>query len=260
MKFVGSKSLKYPTKPLLKRKVSTSQSSDVTHFLFSNEPHEVILEFMRAMKDDGIIITRDDIVQVSPIKERKDSSESENDQPASEGKVTTSKDGASEAQVVTVSADTSKRKRAGKDKAEVVVKEKDKRKRVVVSESDKENVTKKQKIQKKKAPRKFVFQEEDEEETDDESLQSKRKKPKPEAKEVNAEANAGNSLSNKDDILSSQAQNQPLSNTDLDPALLQPLNIAYPAQMSDLPPITSETDIDTVIEGMEIASEIHQNK
>ncbi|MCI88376.1 hypothetical protein A2U01_0109663, partial [Trifolium medium] len=67
-------------------------------------PHEVILEFMRAMKEEGIIITGDDIAQVSPVKERKDSSDSEDDQPASEGKATTSKDGASEAQVVTVSA------------------------------------------------------------------------------------------------------------------------------------------------------------
>ncbi|MCI96471.1 hypothetical protein A2U01_0117771, partial [Trifolium medium] len=56
----------------------------------------------------------------------------------------------------------------------------------------------------------------------------------------------------------SQAQNQPLPEIDLDPALLQPLNIAYPAQTSDLPPITSETDLDSVIEGIKIASEIQK--
>ncbi|MCI53972.1 hypothetical protein A2U01_0075219, partial [Trifolium medium] len=58
-----------------------------------------------------------------------------------------------------------------------------------------------------------------------------------------------------------QAQNplnQPLP--EIDPALLQPINIAYPAQTSDLPPITSETDLDTVAEGIKIAAEIHKNK
>ncbi|MCI59754.1 hypothetical protein A2U01_0081009, partial [Trifolium medium] len=89
-------SLKYPTKPLLKRKESASQTSEITAFLFSNEPHEVILEFMRSMKEDGIIITRDDIVQVSPVKRRKDSSDSEGDQPASEGKNTIGTEGAPE--------------------------------------------------------------------------------------------------------------------------------------------------------------------
>ncbi|MCI09722.1 hypothetical protein A2U01_0030811, partial [Trifolium medium] len=185
MKYLNSKSLKYPTKPLLKKNASTSQSSDVTHFLFSNEPHEVILEFMRSMKEDGIIITKDDIVQVSPIR-RKDSSESDDDQPASEGNVNARKDGAFEAQVVAVSAATSKRKRAGKDKAEMV--EKDKRKRTVIFESGKQTVPKKPRIH-KRATRKLVIQEEDEEETDEEPLQIKRKKPEPKAKEVNAEAN-----------------------------------------------------------------------
>ncbi|MCI93515.1 hypothetical protein A2U01_0114813, partial [Trifolium medium] len=51
----------YPTKPLLKKNARSFQASDVTPFLFSNEPREVIPEFMRAMKEDGIIITRDDI-------------------------------------------------------------------------------------------------------------------------------------------------------------------------------------------------------
>ncbi|MCI53347.1 hypothetical protein A2U01_0074593, partial [Trifolium medium] len=62
MKFVSSKSLKYPTKPLLKRK-TTPQASDDTHFLFSNEPRDVILEFMRLMKEEGVIITGDDIAK-----------------------------------------------------------------------------------------------------------------------------------------------------------------------------------------------------
>ncbi|MCI36696.1 hypothetical protein A2U01_0057919 [Trifolium medium] len=52
---------------------------------------------MRLMKEEGIIITRDDIDEVSPLKERKDSSDSEKDQPASEGKDTTGTEGASDA-------------------------------------------------------------------------------------------------------------------------------------------------------------------
>ncbi|MCI84438.1 hypothetical protein A2U01_0105716, partial [Trifolium medium] len=70
------------------------------------------------------------IAEVSPLKKRKDSSDSEEDLPASEGKVTTGTEGASEAQVVkgkepivstTVVAATPKRKRAGKEKVEDVV-------------------------------------------------------------------------------------------------------------------------------------------
>ncbi|MCI81407.1 hypothetical protein A2U01_0102680, partial [Trifolium medium] len=44
---------------------------------------------MRPMKEEVVIITGDDIAKVSPLKERKDSSESEEDLPASEGKDTT---------------------------------------------------------------------------------------------------------------------------------------------------------------------------
>ncbi|MCI80897.1 hypothetical protein A2U01_0102168, partial [Trifolium medium] len=74
----------------------------------------------------------------------KDSSDSEDDQPASEGKVTTGTKGASEAQVFkgkepvvadTTSAATPKRKRAGKQKVEKVV------------EKKKEKVLKKQRTQ-----------------------------------------------------------------------------------------------------------------
>ncbi|MCI51461.1 hypothetical protein A2U01_0072705, partial [Trifolium medium] len=94
--------------------------------------------------------------------------------------------------------------------------------------------------------RKLVIHEEDDEETDEEPLQCKRKRTEPETKKMSAEADAGKSHFNEDDVLNSQAQNQPLPEIDLDPALLQPLNIAYPAQTSDLPPITSETDLDSV--------------
>ncbi|MCI55008.1 hypothetical protein A2U01_0076258, partial [Trifolium medium] len=94
------------------------------------------------MKEEGVIITRDDIAQVSPLKDRKISSDSEDDHPASEGKVTT------DAHVVkgkepvvadTTTTATPKRKRTGKDKVENVV------------EKKKEKVIKKQRTQKKKA-------------------------------------------------------------------------------------------------------------
>ncbi|MCI71406.1 hypothetical protein A2U01_0092669, partial [Trifolium medium] len=54
---------------------------------------------MRLMKEQGIIITGDDIAQVSPLKVRNDSSESEEDMPASEAVVTTGTEGASDAHV-----------------------------------------------------------------------------------------------------------------------------------------------------------------
>ncbi|MCI74550.1 hypothetical protein A2U01_0095814, partial [Trifolium medium] len=38
---------------------------------------------MRLMKEEGVIITVDDIAKVSPLKERNDSSESDDDFPAS---------------------------------------------------------------------------------------------------------------------------------------------------------------------------------
>ncbi|MCI90946.1 hypothetical protein A2U01_0112240, partial [Trifolium medium] len=56
-------------------------------------------EFMRLMKEEGIIITGEDIAQVSPLKERKDSSDSEEDLPTPEAKDTTNTEGASDALV-----------------------------------------------------------------------------------------------------------------------------------------------------------------
>ncbi|MCI33380.1 hypothetical protein A2U01_0054597, partial [Trifolium medium] len=118
----------------------------------------------------------------------------------------------------------------------------------------KEKVTKKPRTQKKKAPkivRKLVIQEEDDEATDEEPLQVKRKRTKtdkdqPQSKRMTTEADTGMIHSSENIGINSQAQNQPLPEIDLDPALLQPLNIAYPAQTSDLPPITSETYLDSV--------------
>ncbi|MCI84761.1 hypothetical protein A2U01_0106039, partial [Trifolium medium] len=69
-------------------------------------------------------ITGDDIAKVSPLKERKDSSDSEEDLPTPEAIVTAGTEGASDAQVAKgkesvvsgTAAATPKRKRAGKEK------------------------------------------------------------------------------------------------------------------------------------------------
>ncbi|MCI49452.1 hypothetical protein A2U01_0070696, partial [Trifolium medium] len=101
------------------------------------------------MKEEGIIITGDDIAKVSPLKERKDSSGSEEDLPAPEAKDTTGKEGASDAHIskgkepvvsdaanITTAA-APKRKKADKEKVEKVV------------EKKKEKISKKPKTQKK---------------------------------------------------------------------------------------------------------------
>ncbi|MCI53217.1 hypothetical protein A2U01_0074463, partial [Trifolium medium] len=96
-----------------------------------NESKDVVLEYMRLMKEEGISITGADIAP-APTEDKK------------RNRV-----------VVSVS---------GKDKAQVVVKET--KKKAATSVSDKEIVTKKQRTQKKRAPRrKFVVHEEDDEET-----------------------------------------------------------------------------------------------
>ncbi|MCI72540.1 hypothetical protein A2U01_0093803, partial [Trifolium medium] len=78
------------------------------------------------------------------------------------------------------------------------------------------------------------------------------------------EAETGNTHSPKDNVIDSQAPTPPITsplnqhlseaNNDIDPSLLQPINIAFPPQTSDLPPINSETDLDTVAEGIKIAA------
>ncbi|MCI62300.1 hypothetical protein A2U01_0083557, partial [Trifolium medium] len=73
---------------------------------------------------------------------------------------------------------------------------------------------------------------------------------------MDTEADTGNPTSLNDNIANFQAQtplissplNQP--NDDIDSSLLQPINVIHPLKTSDLPPITSETDLDTVAEGI----------
>ncbi|MCH85836.1 hypothetical protein A2U01_0006688, partial [Trifolium medium] len=70
MNLVGSKSLKYPTQPLLEKK--TKEPIPENPFvLFSNEPPEVILEYMRLMKEEGIKVTGDEIAKASPEDKQK---------------------------------------------------------------------------------------------------------------------------------------------------------------------------------------------
>ncbi|MCI85551.1 hypothetical protein A2U01_0106830, partial [Trifolium medium] len=49
------------------------------------------------MKEQGVIITGDDIAQVSPHKEKKDMTDSDEELPASEANVTAGTEGASDA-------------------------------------------------------------------------------------------------------------------------------------------------------------------
>ncbi|MCI26344.1 hypothetical protein A2U01_0047539, partial [Trifolium medium] len=70
IRLVNSKSLKYPTQPLLERRTKEPIPENPT-VLFSNEPPDVILENMRLMKAEGIIITGADIAKVSPDDKQK---------------------------------------------------------------------------------------------------------------------------------------------------------------------------------------------
>ncbi|MCI31534.1 hypothetical protein A2U01_0052746, partial [Trifolium medium] len=140
-------------------KKSSRSLPEVPPMIFDNESKDVVLEFMRSMKEIGVVVTTADIAP-APTKDLR-------------GKK--------------VAASSS-----GKGKAVEVVKEKEKRKRAGTSESDKENVAKKPRTQKNttKNVRKFVINEDDDEETEEEPLISKRKRSEPKVKEVNAEANA----------------------------------------------------------------------
>ncbi|MCI46780.1 hypothetical protein A2U01_0068021, partial [Trifolium medium] len=103
--------------------------------LFDNESKEVVLEFIRLMKEEGLTVSKSDIAP-APTGDKKGK------------RVATSG--------------------SSKEKAEMVVKEKEKRKRAGTSVSDKEKVAKKPRTQKNttKTVRKLVINEDDDEETD----------------------------------------------------------------------------------------------
>ncbi|MCH96494.1 hypothetical protein A2U01_0017481, partial [Trifolium medium] len=87
---------------------------------------------------------------------------------------------------------------------------------------------------------------------------------------MDTEADAGISKSFNDNVHNLQAQIPPISsphnqshpetNDDIDPALLNPINVIHPPQVSGLPNISSDTDIDTVTDAVKLATEIHKNK
>ncbi|MCH93954.1 hypothetical protein A2U01_0014908, partial [Trifolium medium] len=144
------------------------------------------------------------------------------------------------------------------------------------SEKSKGKTTKKQRSERKKAPKvqmRMVIQEEDDEETDEEPLKNKRTRQadseqvhQPEPEGMNIEATAYISNSSNDNVTNFQAQTPPISSplnkpdVNIDSSLLKPLNVIHPPQTSDLPPITSEPDLDTVAEGIKIATQLQKNK
>ncbi|MCI02636.1 hypothetical protein A2U01_0023670, partial [Trifolium medium] len=146
-KLIKPKTLVHPAQPLLEAKKRTTLP-DYQHYLFSNEPPEVVLEYDRLMKDQGVRVTGDDIIKTTP--------------------------------------------------------------------------------------------------------EDKQKKMKRVMKNVKLEKNPS-TLS---------PLNKPTSETndDIDPSLFQPINIIHPPQTSDLPEINPNTDLDTVAEGIKLATEIHKNK
>ncbi|MCI49760.1 hypothetical protein A2U01_0071004 [Trifolium medium] len=79
---------------------------------------------------------------------------------------------------------------------------------------------------------------------------------------MDTEANAGISKSSNDNVSNFKAQtpliSSPLnkSNDDIDPSLLKQINVIHPPQTSDLPPLTSETDIDTIAAGIKLAAQL----
>ncbi|MCI57604.1 hypothetical protein A2U01_0078855, partial [Trifolium medium] len=67
----------------------------------------------------------------------------------------------------------------------------------------------------------------------------------PEPGGMDTEADTGNPISLNDNIANFQAQTHFTSSP-----LNQPINVIHPPLTSDLPSITSETDLDTVAEGI----------
>ncbi|MCI46010.1 hypothetical protein A2U01_0067250, partial [Trifolium medium] len=80
---------------------------------------------------------------------------------------------------------------------------------------------------------------------------------------MDTEADTSISKSINDNVPVFQAQTPRISsplkqpNDDIDPSHLQPINVIHPPKISDLPKISSYTDIDTVTEAVKLATEIH---
>ncbi|MCI32472.1 hypothetical protein A2U01_0053686, partial [Trifolium medium] len=116
----------------------------------------------------------------------------------------------------------------------------------------------------------------DSEETEEKEQMFKRKRTEPVQGEANAEkaqpafehmetdADTGIYKTINDNVPGLQAQTPPISsplnqpnpnsNYDIDPSLLQPINVIHPPKISDLPNISSESDIDTVTEAVKFVT------
>ncbi|MCI24263.1 hypothetical protein A2U01_0045446, partial [Trifolium medium] len=126
-----------------------------------------------------------------------------------------------------------------------------------VSEKSRVNPTKKPRSTKKRAPkiqkRNIIS---DDEETEEDQPAFKRKisdpeKDQPASEDMDTDANTGNLNSINDNVPILQAQTSPISpssnqphsesNDDIDPSLLQQINVIHPPKIFDLPNITSDT-------------------
>ncbi|MCI50596.1 hypothetical protein A2U01_0071840, partial [Trifolium medium] len=87
-------------------------------------------------------------------------------------------------------------------------------------------------------------------------------KAQPASEDVETDADTDISKSPNNNAPIFQAQTSPISsslnqplpeiNDDIDPTLFQPINVIHPPKMPDLPNFNSDTDIDSVIEGVEL--------
>ncbi|MCH96281.1 hypothetical protein A2U01_0017265, partial [Trifolium medium] len=282
--------IKTPNQPLLIKKVQAPISEEPP-MVYSDEPKEVILEYMRLLKEQGKIITGADIGGASSEGKQTKRKRSVKvklekvDEEKTSDKTSTSGAGASEAKP------TEEKKTPEGTTTEDIgaseAKESDKGKAVEATTSEEKSATeKKEKDFKKprsvkkiapKIPRKYVVLESDEEIEEEQPLTKRKKseqsnpeKDQSPAENMDTEANTGNLNSINGNVADLQAQTPPISsplnqpntetNDNIDPALLQPLNIIHPPKMSDLPPINSETNIETLTEGFKLATEIHKNK
>ncbi|MCH80540.1 hypothetical protein A2U01_0001310 [Trifolium medium] len=222
--------------------------------VYDNEPKEVILEYIRLMKEIGVKITGKDIGKASPVGKQKERKKVVKEEILEEN--TTSKVGASESKVASEEVRTSKVDSSEKD----------------ITKAVKEEIPKKSRSKKSKSKRKItplVVYSPDSEETEEEQPQLKRKRlvlsnsEDLESEAMETEADTGNSNLIIDNVPILQAQNPPSSSTTNKPteeSMFTPLNIIHPPKLSDLPPITKNTDIDTLEESQRIAIEIHKNK
>ncbi|MCH83836.1 hypothetical protein A2U01_0004662, partial [Trifolium medium] len=227
--------------------------------LFSNEPKEVVLEYMRIMKDEGVIITGADIAQAYPedkqekMKRIVKVKQEKVDEETTSGNTSASRAGASEAKSTeekkaseatdTEDIGASEAKDTENSKGKAVAKSVAK----PVSEK-KEKAFKKPRSVKKRAPRiprRYVVSDSDEEIEEEQPMfkrkrteQAEPEKAQSASEDMDTDADTGNPNSINDNVPVFQAHTPPISsslnqpipetNDDIDPTLLQPINIIHP--------------------------------